>query len=223
MSGDAIGGRSANGTGQLALAERVIASSAHAILAVDSRGKVLLANGKAADLFGYSQAELVGIHVDALMPARLLSKFRQLQERYLNQPAVRALGHSFPAARKDGTEVEIEWSLSPFETDQGVVVLAVLRERGGCQTAKQALALAEQGLQAREQGESAPEERPDLSGRELDVLQLAAKGRTNKEIGADLRISPNTVQKHFTSLFLKLSTSSRSEACCRAIREGLID
>ena len=91
------------------------------------------------------------------------------------------------------------------------------------ETAEQALALAEQALPGRQQQGSARAERPDLTGRELEVLQLAANGRTNKEIGADLRISPHTVQKHFTSLFLKLGTSSRSEACARAIREGLID
>lgn len=223
MSEGALARRAALGTEQLALAEQAIASSAHAVLAVDSRGRVLLANGKAAELLGYSPGELVGIQLEALIPARFWSEHRRHRARYLEQPCVRTTGRKVSAARKDGTEIAVELILSPFETEQGVVVLTILRERGDCETAEQALALAEQALPGRQQQESARAERPDLSGRELEVLQLAANGRTNKEIGADLRISPHTVQKHFTSLFLKLGTSSRSEACARAIREGLID
>lgn len=211
------------GTEELALAERAIASSAHAVLAVDSRGRVLLANSEASRLLGYSSAELVGIQIEALIPARLWTRHRQHTARYLEQPCVRAPGRNVSAARKDGTEIAVELILSPFETEQGVVVLAVIKERSWHQTAERALALAERALPGRQEQESARAERPELSGRELEVLQLAAQGRTNKEIGAELRISPHTVQKHFTSLFLKLGTSSRSEACARAIREGLID
>ena len=223
MSEGALARRAALGTEQLALAERAIASSAHAVLAVDSRGRVLLANSKAAELLGYSSAELVGIQIEALIPARFWSGHRRHTARYLEQPTVRIGGRKACAARKDGTEIAVEVILSPFETEQGVVVLTVLKERGDGLTVERALALAEQALPGRQQQESARAERPDLSGRELEVLQLAANGRTNKEIGAELRISPHTVQKHFTSLFLKFGTSSRSEACARAIREGLID
>ena len=62
-----------------------------------------------------------------------------------------------------------------------------------------------------------------LSGREQEVLQLVAGGSTNKEIAVTLRISAYTVQKHVSSVLLKLNTVSRSEACARAIREQLID
>lgn len=167
VSEDALGERAALGTEQLALAERTIASSAHAVLAADSRGRVLLANRKAAELFGYSPAELAGIQIEALIQARLWSRHRQHTARYFEQPSVRTTDRKACVAQKDGTEIAVELILSPFETEQGVVVLAVIKERRRRQTAERALALAEQDLQAREPGESAPAERPDLSGREL--------------------------------------------------------
>ncbi|MCH7811616.1 MAG: response regulator transcription factor [Chloroflexi bacterium] len=62
-----------------------------------------------------------------------------------------------------------------------------------------------------------------LSDREHEVLQLVAGGSTNKEIAVALQISAYTVQKHVSSVLLKLNTVSRTEACAHAIREQLID
>jgi len=64
---------------------------------------------------------------------------------------------------------------------------------------------------------------PDyVSDRELDVLKLAAKGMSNKEIAAELSLSVRTVQSHLGNIFDKLGVSSRTEAVLRAIKEGWI-
>jgi DNA-binding CsgD family transcriptional regulator len=55
-------------------------------------------------------------------------------------------------------------------------------------------------------------QRADLSGRELEVLELIGQGCTNKLIGKALGISPNTVRFHVASIFDKLGTTRRSEA-----------
>ena len=55
-----------------------------------------------------------------------------------------------------------------------------------------------------------------LTDRELEVLRLAARGYTNKAIGAQLAISDRTVQGHLARNFDKLHATSRTEAVMRA-------
>lgn len=61
-----------------------------------------------------------------------------------------------------------------------------------------------------------------LTDRELEVLSLAAKGFTNKAIGAQLSISDRTVQGHLAHIFDKLQAGSRTEAVMRAVSLGWI-
>jgi two-component system NarL family response regulator len=61
-----------------------------------------------------------------------------------------------------------------------------------------------------------------LTGRELDVLALLARGKSNKEIGANLYISETTVKAHLRSIFTKLNVLSRTEAIATASRRGLV-
>jgi len=61
-----------------------------------------------------------------------------------------------------------------------------------------------------------------LTTREVDVLKLLARGRSNKEIGSDLFISETTVKSHMRSIFSKLNVMSRTEAIAAANRRGLI-
>jgi two-component system NarL family response regulator len=61
-----------------------------------------------------------------------------------------------------------------------------------------------------------------LTSREIDVLKLLAKGRSNKEIGADLFISEATVKSHVRSMFTKLHVISRTEAIAAANQRGLL-
>jgi DNA-binding NarL/FixJ family response regulator len=61
-----------------------------------------------------------------------------------------------------------------------------------------------------------------LTDRELDVLRLAAKGFTNKAIGAQLNISDRTVQGHLAHIFAKLQATSRTEAVMRGVSLGWI-
>jgi DNA-binding NarL/FixJ family response regulator len=61
-----------------------------------------------------------------------------------------------------------------------------------------------------------------LTGRELDVLSLLARGKSNKEIGTNLYISETTVKSHLRSIFTKLNVLSRTEAITVASRRGLV-
>ena len=66
------------------------------------------------------------------------------------------------------------------------------------------------------------QQRADLSQREMDVLQLLIKGRSNKEIGASLFISEDTVKAHLKTLFAKLHVQDRTQAAISAIQHGIV-
>lgn len=61
-----------------------------------------------------------------------------------------------------------------------------------------------------------------LTERELEVLRLAARGQTNKQIGSALQISDRTVQNHLANIYAKLAVASRTEAVTAALQRGLI-
>ncbi len=63
----------------------------------------------------------------------------------------------------------------------------------------------------------------DLTPREKDVLQLLARGYTNRQIAQELSISPRTVEGHRSSLVSKLGFSSRMELLNFAEGNGLLD
>jgi DNA-binding NarL/FixJ family response regulator len=61
-----------------------------------------------------------------------------------------------------------------------------------------------------------------LTERELEVLRLAARGQTNKQIGAALHISDRTVQNHLANIYAKLGVASRTEAVTQGLQRNLI-
>ena len=62
-----------------------------------------------------------------------------------------------------------------------------------------------------------------LSPREMEILTLVAKGKSNKEIGAELNISEGTVRVHASNLLSKLHCNGRAQAVSEAIRRGIIE
>jgi DNA-binding NarL/FixJ family response regulator len=66
------------------------------------------------------------------------------------------------------------------------------------------------------------EEKTRISKRELEVLRLAARGLSNRQIAHHLRLSEATVKRHLANLYPKMSVSSRSEATRKALEQGWI-
>lgn len=98
------------------------------------------------------------------------------------------------------------------DTTKGEIVEAVRRVHQGERYLPQAIAarLADRLI------------RPQLTPREIDVLRLACRGRTNKEMAAAMFISEETVKSHMKSLFLKLGVHDRTQAVAVSIQRGLI-
>ncbi|MFL5658961.1 MAG: response regulator transcription factor [Ktedonobacteraceae bacterium] len=61
-----------------------------------------------------------------------------------------------------------------------------------------------------------------LTYRELEVLRLVADGHTDRKVAETLVISPRTVNRHLSNIFVKLDVSGRTAAVAYAIRQGLV-
>jgi DNA-binding CsgD family transcriptional regulator len=72
-------------------------------------------------------------------------------------------------------------------------------------------------------GDGPPPQDSGLTRRELELLQLAARGRNGPRIAEELALSPGTVKTHFANMYAKLGVRDRSAAVAKAMRLGLID
>jgi DNA-binding NarL/FixJ family response regulator len=63
---------------------------------------------------------------------------------------------------------------------------------------------------------------PAITSREREILALIANGRANKEIGATLSISEDTVKRHVSHILEKLDVNDRAQATAEAIRRGIV-
>ncbi len=65
--------------------------------------------------------------------------------------------------------------------------------------------------------------RANLTARELEILEMLAKGLTNKQIGIALDIAANTARNHVNNIIEKLEVADRTEAVTTAIQQGLLE
>jgi DNA-binding NarL/FixJ family response regulator len=77
-------------------------------------------------------------------------------------------------------------------------------------------------LQARTNAAPAGLGLSNLSGREIEILMLVARGRRNSEIAEELVISPHTVRNHISNILAKLQMANRVEAAAYAIKHGVV-
>jgi two-component system NarL family response regulator len=63
---------------------------------------------------------------------------------------------------------------------------------------------------------------PSLTAREVGVLELVAKGMSNKEIGAALFVAEDTVKNHLKHIYAKLGVTDRTEAALLAVQRGIL-
>lgn len=101
-----------------------------AILIVDVRGHIMLANAQADLLFGYTRDELLGRTMEMLLSPEVRELHRQHCEQYLAASVPRPLTAVLDtfAFRKDGSSVPVDVSLSPIEFQSGITVIASIRD-----------------------------------------------------------------------------------------------
>ncbi|SDT14862.1 PAS domain S-box-containing protein [Nocardioides scoriae] len=97
---------------------------------VDRDGIITLVNAQVEQMFGYQRAELVGEPVEILVPDRYTGMHMAFRNGYVSEPRSRPMGLAgdLHARRKDGSEFPVEVTLSPLETEEGLLVSAAVRD-----------------------------------------------------------------------------------------------
>ena len=100
------------------------------ILIVDNEGLIRDMNAQTEALFGYKREELLGEPVERLLPPGLAGVHRHHRERFVKRPHVRPMGAGLDlrGRRRDGTEFDVEISLSPWAGGKGPRVICSVRD-----------------------------------------------------------------------------------------------
>jgi formate hydrogenlyase transcriptional activator len=130
--------------------ENLFDVSPDAIFVTDAQGVIRGANPRAAELFGHTQAELVGQPIENLVPARFRGRHPSHRENYNAHPRARQMGAAMNlfGLRRDGTEFPVDIMLKPVETAHGPVVLSFVRDVTEQRAAMEALRLNDQQLRS---------------------------------------------------------------------------
>ena len=97
------------------------------IVVIDDAGNIVLSNPSCEKLFGYRDGELIGKPIEILIPKRF-SNHSHHREKYSKNPHPRSMGIGMDlyGKKKDGEEIPLEISLSPFSNDEGKFVIAFI-------------------------------------------------------------------------------------------------
>jgi PAS domain S-box-containing protein len=108
----------------------LLESASQAILSLDRDGRIVLANPKAAEMFGYPLDELLGAQLEMLLPEGKRAVHNHQLVDYFQAPRTRpmGIGMDLSACRKDGREFPVEVSLSYIETEEGLFAIAFVND-----------------------------------------------------------------------------------------------
>jgi PAS domain S-box-containing protein len=183
----------------------LMAAAETAVLVVDPLGYVIYANPAAQTLLGYSFERLTNSHIFDLAdaePVWVAAEFEHLKASGVWSGRV-----LLRRGEADGLRVAVNAFSSPLP-DGSAEYVALLHP--ALQDGPAVVHLPGAAL------------RPDLTVREVTLLQLIAEGFSDKEVAVILRISVWSINKSVGSLLRKLNATSRTAVCIAAVKSGII-
>ncbi len=110
----------------------LLESTPDPIIIVNNRGKIIMVNQRAKEVFEYSHYEMLGENIELLMPDRFRTAHVAHRDGFAHNPTLRPMsmrsGIELTAVTKSGREFPVEVSLSPIETDDGLMIASALRD-----------------------------------------------------------------------------------------------
>src|SRR5579863_5559148 len=112
------------------LSPSILEAIPDAVAAVNQQGVIVRVNSQTETLFGYTRDELIGQKIEMLVPERQRPQHQLHREHFHQQPKIRRMGSGLDlfGRRRDGSEFPVEISLSPVGTNDGTMVLSVIRD-----------------------------------------------------------------------------------------------
>jgi PAS domain S-box-containing protein len=122
----------------------------NAVVIVNDEDQIVLVNSQTERLFGYPRADLIGESVELLIPERFRQHHPEYRGGHFHPARAGAAGSGLDLSglRKDGSEFPIEITLSPLDTEEGILVSSTIRDISDRKAIETALKLANRELEA---------------------------------------------------------------------------
>jgi DNA-binding CsgD family transcriptional regulator len=176
----------------------ICGTSFDAMFLVDADRRFRGLNAPAIDLLGSSRDAILRSRIDDFTPTDFLPEMEQMWMEFNREGT---LSGDYEVLRGDGRHSRVEFrARKEFDAGEHLIVARPLSETTNGRR----------------------DECP-LTRREREVLQLAANGRSVRDIAEELYVSVGTIKTHFQHIHSKLGVSNRAAAVASALRLGLID